>query len=211
MSTSELSATDRSRADDAISALLAVADPRTTDPIEFSSGQPPFPADLVLWAVGGGRPHSDFLPRDVLDAEIQRILDMGVTLKLDTLEGEFIRPSYWFGRTAAGGRANLIEFLGSNRLRATQATYSSCTPNDLPDGSPGSPDWVLSTSPACCALAARAVRRASSRPHGAPLAMASSASGTASATLAAQPAAQSTRALLASCWRPRSSTTSTAR
>ena len=69
-----------------------------------------------------------------------------LTLKLDTLEGEFIRPSYWFGRTAAGGRANLIEFLGSNRLRATQATYSSCTPNDLPDGSPGSPDWVLSTS-----------------------------------------------------------------
>ena len=39
----------------------------TTDPIEWSTGQPPFTADLVLWAVGGGRPHSTFLPADILD------------------------------------------------------------------------------------------------------------------------------------------------
>ena len=42
-------------------------DELTTGPIRWSTGQPPFPADLTLWAVGGVRPHSDFLPSDVLD------------------------------------------------------------------------------------------------------------------------------------------------
>jgi NADH dehydrogenase FAD-containing subunit len=39
----------------------------TTEPLRFSSGQEPFRADLVLWATGITRPHSDFLPRDILD------------------------------------------------------------------------------------------------------------------------------------------------
>jgi NADH dehydrogenase FAD-containing subunit len=39
----------------------------TTEPIEWSSGQPPFAAALTLWAVGKVRPHSAFLPRAVLD------------------------------------------------------------------------------------------------------------------------------------------------
>ena len=68
-----------------------------------------------------------------------------LTLKLDTLEGEFVNPNYRFARTNAGGHADLVEFLGSNRLRATNATYSSCTPENTADGSPGEPDWVLST------------------------------------------------------------------
>lgn len=67
-------------------------------------------------------------------------------LKLDTLEGEFIRPHFWFGRTRAGGDAELVEFLGANRLRATKTTYSSCTPANTADGSPGEPDWSLKTS-----------------------------------------------------------------
>lgn len=41
----------------------------TTEPIRWSSGQPPFAADVTLWAVGGVRPHSDFLPGEVLDAD----------------------------------------------------------------------------------------------------------------------------------------------
>ena len=41
----------------------------TTDPVEWSTGQPPFTADVVLWAVGGGRPHTAFLPPDVLDEQ----------------------------------------------------------------------------------------------------------------------------------------------
>ena len=46
-----------------------VGDRLTTDPIEWSTGQEPFSADLVLWAVGGIRPHSAFLPPDVLDEQ----------------------------------------------------------------------------------------------------------------------------------------------
>lgn len=69
-----------------------------------------------------------------------------LTLKLDTLEGNFIRPNFWFARTQAGGDAELVEFLGENRLRAHTTRYSSCTPDDLPDGTPGQPDWVLQTS-----------------------------------------------------------------
>ena len=41
----------------------------TTDPVEWSTGQPPFTADAVLWAVGATRPYSDFLPAAVLDDE----------------------------------------------------------------------------------------------------------------------------------------------
>jgi NADH dehydrogenase FAD-containing subunit len=39
----------------------------TTDAVQWSSGQPPFEADLVLWAVGDVRPNSGFLPPDMLD------------------------------------------------------------------------------------------------------------------------------------------------
>lgn len=69
-----------------------------------------------------------------------------LTLKLDTLEGEFIRPHFWFARTRAGGDADLVEFLGENKLRAFKTTYSSCTPANTPDGTPGEPDWSLKTS-----------------------------------------------------------------
>lgn len=41
----------------------------TTEPVAWSTGQPPFEADLVLWAVGGVRPHTAFLPAEVLDDE----------------------------------------------------------------------------------------------------------------------------------------------
>lgn len=44
-------------------------DRMTTEPVEWSTGQPPFTADLVFWAVGGVRPHSAFLPSGVLDDE----------------------------------------------------------------------------------------------------------------------------------------------
>ncbi len=46
-----------------------VGDRLTTDPVTWSTGQEPFAADLVLWAVGGMRPHSAFLPDEVLDDE----------------------------------------------------------------------------------------------------------------------------------------------
>jgi NADH dehydrogenase FAD-containing subunit len=39
----------------------------TTDAVEWSTGQPPFAADLTLWATGRVRPHGAFLPAEVLD------------------------------------------------------------------------------------------------------------------------------------------------
>jgi NADH dehydrogenase FAD-containing subunit len=44
-----------------------VGDRMTTEPVAWSTGQDPFSADLVLWAVGGVRPHSGFLPPELLD------------------------------------------------------------------------------------------------------------------------------------------------
>ena len=41
----------------------------TSDPVAWSTGQPPFTADKVLWAVGGMRPHSAFLPSELLDGD----------------------------------------------------------------------------------------------------------------------------------------------
>lgn len=69
-----------------------------------------------------------------------------LTLKLDTLEGEFVHPRFWFARTQAGGQADHVQFLGQNRLLATHTTYSSCTPENTADGQPGEPDWALQTS-----------------------------------------------------------------
>jgi LPS-assembly protein len=63
-----------------------------------------------------------------------------LNLRLDTLEGEFTSPVYRFARTDAGGQAARIEFMGPNRLKAIDATYSSCTPENSAE-----PDWVLQT------------------------------------------------------------------
>lgn len=41
----------------------------TTGPVEWSTGQPAFAADVTLWAVGGTRPHTGFLPTSVLDGD----------------------------------------------------------------------------------------------------------------------------------------------
>ena len=39
----------------------------THDPVAWSTGQPPFPADVVLWAVGKVGPNTGFLPAEILD------------------------------------------------------------------------------------------------------------------------------------------------
>lgn len=44
-------------------------DALTTDPIGWSSGQEPFTADVVVWAVGLTRPHTSFLPAEILDPD----------------------------------------------------------------------------------------------------------------------------------------------
>jgi NADH dehydrogenase FAD-containing subunit len=45
----------------------APTDRLTTEPVEWSTGQEPFTADLVLWSIGDVRPNSDFLPEAMLD------------------------------------------------------------------------------------------------------------------------------------------------
>jgi LPS-assembly protein len=60
-------------------------------------------------------------------------------MQLGTFQGFFVQPEYFLERTQAGGKAQRIDFYGSDRSRLTAATYTSCTP----DGD-GAPDWLLS-------------------------------------------------------------------
>ncbi|MEP7058808.1 MAG: putative LPS assembly protein LptD, partial [Caldimonas sp.] len=60
-------------------------------------------------------------------------------LKVQRFEGFFQSPTYFLGRTGAGGHADRIEFLDDQRVVATNVTYTSCGL----DGS-GAPVWVLS-------------------------------------------------------------------
>jgi len=117
---------------------------RATGSVRLTQG------DLVMRADEVTHTAADNTARAVGNVRITRRGDFyngpELTLKLDTLEGEFIHPTYRFARTGAGGQADLVEFLGNNRLRATHATYSSCTPENTADGSPGELAWVLTTS-----------------------------------------------------------------
>ena len=61
-------------------------------------------------------------------------------LKVQRFAGFFERPTYYFGRTGAGGTAQRIDFLDEQRAVATNATYTSCPA----DGS-GGPAWLLTT------------------------------------------------------------------
>lgn len=67
-------------------------------------------------------------------------------LALDTMEGEFLQPTYWFSRVGAGGKADRIDFRGSNRVVAHHASYSSCTPENTATLATFQPDWELVTS-----------------------------------------------------------------
>ncbi len=61
-------------------------------------------------------------------------------LHVQRFEGFFLQPEFEFTHVGAGGRAERIDFLDSNRLRAIKAIYTSC-PRE--DGS--QPDWLMRT------------------------------------------------------------------
>jgi LPS-assembly protein len=61
-------------------------------------------------------------------------------LQLQRFEGFFLQPEYFFASTGAGGRAERIDFVDTQRSTLTGATYSAC----LPDGT-GAPAWLLET------------------------------------------------------------------
>lgn len=61
-------------------------------------------------------------------------------LQVQRFEGFFLQPAFEFDRLGAGGRAQRIDFIDSERALAVNALYTSC-PRD--DGS--QPDWLLRT------------------------------------------------------------------
>ena len=61
-------------------------------------------------------------------------------LQVQRFEGFFLQPEFEFDRIGAGGRADRIDFLDSERARATNAIYTSC-----PRDGGGTPDWLLRT------------------------------------------------------------------
>ncbi len=61
-------------------------------------------------------------------------------LRLDTFEGFFSQPQYQL-RNGANGQAQRIEFLGQDRLRAQQASYTSCERDNEDSWQPA---WQLS-------------------------------------------------------------------
>ena len=60
-----------------------------------------------------------------------------LSLKLDTQEGYMNKTSYAIGSLGGRGFAQKIEFLGPELIRAKNAFYTTCDPND--------PDWQLTT------------------------------------------------------------------
>ncbi len=61
-------------------------------------------------------------------------------LQVQRFEGFFLQPEFQFDRVGAGGRAERIDFLDSQRSRAYNAIYTSC-----PREGGGAPDWLLRT------------------------------------------------------------------
>ncbi len=63
-----------------------------------------------------------------------------LNLTLQRFTGYVLQPEYFFARTGAGGHAERIDFVDSDRVQLTSATYTSCNV----DGS-GTPAWLLTT------------------------------------------------------------------
>ena len=59
-------------------------------------------------------------------------------LQVQDFLGFFLKPEFDFQRSGAGGRAERIDFLGNQRLAATQALYTSCPRDGSAD-----PAWML--------------------------------------------------------------------
>jgi LPS-assembly protein len=64
-----------------------------------------------------------------------------LSLVLGRFEGWFTKPEYFFARTQAGGRAERIDFIDTQRAQLTGADYTSCTRNG-----DGMPAWLMSTT-----------------------------------------------------------------
>jgi LPS-assembly protein len=92
-----------------------------------------FPEDRLRAGGGNGG-------KDGVRIEREGVVYTGneLELRVQRFEGWFLEPSFEFTQLGAGGRAERLDFLGSGRSRATQASYTSC-PRDGPE----EPAWVL--------------------------------------------------------------------
>lgn len=103
--------------------------------VEFRRGPLTLKADRVEYQQSGD------LARATGNVEVSRngntYRGSELQLKVDRFEGYFLSPSYHFGRTDAGGRAERFDFLDENRGIAYGATYTSCPAPD--------PAWILTT------------------------------------------------------------------
>lgn len=84
-----------------------------------------YPADDELLAVGGVR----------VTRQGNVFTGPELALKLDANTGWFESPSYFLAAYDGRGRAGRIDFLGPDRLRLTDASYTTCRFDD--------PDWIL--------------------------------------------------------------------
>ena len=86
-----------------------------------------YPIDDVLTGVGTVRVSKDGTV----------LVGTELSLKLDTQEGFMNKTSYAIGSLGGRGFAQKIEFLGPELIRAKNAFYTTCDPNN--------PDWQLTT------------------------------------------------------------------
>lgn len=105
--------------------------------VQLRRGAVTIRADRITYAQPEGRARAVGDVRITRDGD--RFSGAELDLRLDSFEGHFLLPEYFFARTQAGGRAERIDFFGRQRSRLTGADYTSCDR----EGN-GAPDWLLS-------------------------------------------------------------------
>ena len=108
--------------------------------VEFRRGGLVISADRVAYDTPADRATASGQVRIAREGAVYRGTEL--SLSVQRFEGWFLQPEFEFVALGAGGRAERIDFLGSARFRATDASYTSCRPED-PVGPDWEPDWVL--------------------------------------------------------------------
>jgi LPS-assembly protein len=108
-----------------------------TGNVDFRQGSKRIQADRLVYRQATD--HADATGNVTLTSNGNWFSGPELQLGVGNLEGFFLNPTYFIGKTQAGGSAQRWDFLGPNRSSATLATYTSCTPQNQ-----GDPDWLLS-------------------------------------------------------------------
>ena len=112
-------------------------DVSATGDVQFRNGDLFLRADDVSYDIVGD------LIRAQGTVRIERAGDVftgpELQLRVNEFEGYFLRPTYYFALTQAGGQAKRVDFISDQRMVATGATYSSCPADGSQD-----PAWLMS-------------------------------------------------------------------